>query len=119
MVLVDRVQIQQVIINLLRNAMDAMRTASRRELSVAVAPDEDGFTRVSVSDTGSGLSEETLSRLFEPFMTTKKEGMGVGLSICRTIVEAHGGSIWAKNNPDGGATFAFTLPNVTETTDHA
>lgn len=119
LVLVDRVQIQQVVINLLRNAMDSMRESSKRELQVAVAPDEDGFTRVSVSDTGSGLSRETLSRLFEPFMTTKKEGMGVGLSICRTIVEAHGGSIWANNNPDGGATFAFTLPNVTETAAHA
>ena len=119
MVLADRVQIQQVIINLLRNAMDAMHSARRRELNVAVVADEDSFTRVSVSDTGSGLSQETLGRLFEPFMTTKKEGMGVGLSICRTIVEAHGGRIWATNNPGDGATFNFTLPNVSEAAVHA
>jgi signal transduction histidine kinase len=66
---------------------------------------------VSVSDTGSGISEEVLPRLFEPFMTTKREGMGVGLSICKTIVEAHGGSIWAQNNEGPGATFAFSLPS--------
>jgi two-component system sensor kinase FixL len=77
-----------------------------------------GFTQVSVSDTGSGISEDVLGRLFEPFMTTKKEGMGVGLSICRTIVEAHGGSIWAQNNDGPGATFAFTLP-LAEAPAHA
>lgn len=109
-VLADRVQIQQVVINLLRNAVDAMRGAELAELKVRVAAHDDGFTVVSVSDTGSGLSEEVKRRLFEPFMTTKKEGMGVGLSICRTIVEAHGGSIWASNNQGPGATFAFTLP---------
>jgi len=112
LVLADRVQIQQVMINLLRNAIDAMRGAARTELNVAVTAGEDGFTLVSVSDTGSGLSEEVREHLFQPFMTTKKEGMGVGLSICRTIVEAHGGSIWAENNEGGGATFAFTLPTA-------
>jgi two-component system sensor kinase FixL len=110
LVLADRVQIQQVVINLLRNAVDAMRGAELADLKVRAAARGDGFTVVSVSDTGSGLSEEVKSRLFEPFMTTKKEGMGVGLSICRTIVEAHGGSIWASNNQGPGATFAFTLP---------
>jgi two-component system, LuxR family, sensor kinase FixL len=109
-VLADRVQIQQVILNLLRNAIDAMHDAKKAELKVGVTREEDGFTLVSVSDTGSGISEEVRPRLFEPFMTTKKEGMGVGLSICRTIVEAHGGSIWAENNEAGGATFCFTLP---------
>ena len=109
-VLADRVQIQQVVINLLRNAIDAMRDLKKAELRVRVAATDDGFTLVSVSDTGSGLSDEVRARLFEPFMTTKKEGMGVGLSICRTIVEAHGGSIWAENNDAGGATFSFTLP---------
>jgi len=118
LVLADRVQIQQVIINLLRNAIDAMRGARRAELGVRVAPHPDGFTLVTVSDTGSGISEEVRGRLFEPFMTTKKEGMGVGLSICRTIVEAHGGSIWAENNEGPGATFAFTLP-LAEAPDHA
>jgi two-component system sensor kinase FixL len=110
LVLADRVQIQQVVINLLRNAIDAMRGAARPQLEVRVAPEAGGFTLVTVSDTGSGLSEEVCARLFEPFMTTKKDGMGVGLSICRTIVEAHGGSIWANNNDGAGATFAFTVP---------
>jgi len=112
--LIDRVQIQQVIVNLLRNAMDAMRDAPRRELELTVAPGEPGFTLVRVSDTGSGLKPDALAHLFEPFMTTKKEGMGVGLSICRTIVESHGGSIWGENNTQGGATFRFTLPTAGE-----
>jgi two-component system sensor kinase FixL len=112
--LVDKVQIQQVLINLLRNAVEATRGAPRRELDVRVAPASGGFIAVTISDTGSGIGEETLPRLFEPFMTTKKDGMGVGLSICRTIVESHGGLIWARNNPSAGATFTFTLPNVSE-----
>ena len=110
LVLADRVQIQQVVINLLRNAVDSMRGRRPADLDVRVALQAPGFTLVSVSDTGSGISEEVRRRLFEPFMTTKKEGMGVGLSICRSIVEAHGGSIWADNNASGGATFSFTLP---------
>jgi two-component system sensor kinase FixL len=114
--IIDRVQVQQVVINLLRNAVDAMRDAPVRELAVVVLPDADGFITVRISDTGSGIGEETFARLFEPFMTTKKDGMGVGLSICRTIVESHGGRIWAMNNPGGGATFAFTLPGVNEGT---
>ncbi len=112
LVVADRVQIQQVIINLLRNAVDAMKGAKPAELRVRVALQPDGFTEVSVSDTGSGISEEVQGRLFEPFTTTKKEGMGVGLSICRTIVEAHGGTIWASNNGGPGATFVFTLPQA-------
>jgi two-component system sensor kinase FixL len=110
LVLADRVQIQQVIINLLRNAIDAMRGVARAELKVRVSLQPNGFTLISVSDSGSGMSDEVKERLFEPFMTTKKEGMGVGLSICRTIVEAHGGSIWADDNDGPGATFCFTLP---------
>ena len=112
LVVADRVQIQQVIINLLRNAVDAMKGAKPAELRVRVALNPDGFTELSVSDTGSGISEEVQGRLFEPFTTTKKEGMGVGLSICRTIVEAHGGTIWASNNAGPGATFVFTLPQA-------
>jgi len=112
MALVDRVQIQQVAINLMRNAVDAMRDTPHRDLHVGVAPAPEGFMAVTISDTGSGIADETLQRLFEPFMTTKKEGMGVGLSICKTIVESHGGVIWARNNPAGGATFTFTLPNA-------
>jgi two-component system, LuxR family, sensor kinase FixL len=110
LVVADRVQIQQVVINLMRNAVDAMRGLSPAELGVRANLRNGEFAVVSVSDTGSGIAEEVRERLFEPFMTTKKEGMGVGLSICRTIVEAHGGAIWAENNPGGGATFAFTLP---------
>jgi two-component system sensor kinase FixL len=110
LVIADRVQIQQVIINLLRNAVEAMRGVKTAELKVRVRLKPDGFTEVSVADTGSGINEELRGRLFEPFMTTKKEGMGVGLSICRTIVEAHGGSIEASNNAGPGATFVFTLP---------
>jgi two-component system sensor kinase FixL len=117
LVLADRVQIQQVMVNLLRNGIDAMRASRRRELKVNVTAGEDGFTVVRVSDTGVGISDEVRGRLFEPFMTTKKEGMGVGLSICRTIIEAHGGTIWAENNPDSGATFAFTLP-IAEAAEH-
>jgi two-component system sensor kinase FixL len=117
LVLADRVQIQQVVINLLRNAVDAMRGVRNGELTVRAANQGDGFTLVTVSDTGSGMSDEVMGRLFEPFMTTKKEGMGVGLSICRTIVEAHGGSIWAENNEGAGATFAFTLPLADVTAD--
>jgi two-component system sensor kinase FixL len=111
-VLVDRVQIQQVMINLLRNSVDAMRDSPVRELRVAVARAASRFIEITISDTGSGIGEATLPRLFEPFMTTKQEGMGVGLSICRTIVEAHGGAIWARNIPDGGAAFTFTLPDA-------
>jgi two-component system sensor kinase FixL len=111
-VVADRVQIQQVVINLLRNAIDAMRGAPAPRLEVRLEAGASGFALVTVSDTGSGLSQEVLARLFEPFMTTKKDGMGVGLSICRTIVEAHGGAIWANNNDGAGATFAFTLPQA-------
>jgi len=118
LVLADRVQIQQVVINLLRNAVDAMHGAKPAELRVKVALESPGFTVVSVSDTGSGISDEVQGRLFEPFLTTKKEGMGVGLSICRTIVEAHGGAIRGENNPGGGATFSFTLP-LAEAEAHA
>jgi two-component system sensor kinase FixL len=73
------------------------------------AADRDGLARVSVADTGPGLSPEIVERLFQPFMTTKAQGMGVGLSISRTIIEAHGGRIWVETNADGGATFHFTL----------
>ncbi len=108
-VLVDRVQIQQVILNLVRNAIDAMSDHSRRELTVATAAADDGMAMVSVTDTGPGVDEAAAAKLFQPFVTTKATGMGVGLSISRTIVEAHGGRIWTEPNPGGGAIFRFTL----------
>lgn len=110
-VLVDRVQIQQVVLNLVRNALDAMREHDgRRELLVATEPDaEEDMAIVSVVDTGPGLDAATAARLFQPFVTTKAQGMGVGLSISRTIVEAHGGRIWTESNPGGGAIFRFTI----------
>lgn len=107
-VVVDRVQIQQVIVNLVRNALEAMRGEPRRVLEVATSVDADMAT-VSIADTGTGVDEATAARLFQPFVTTKAQGMGVGLSICRTIVEAHGGRIWTEPNAGGGAVFHFTV----------
>lgn len=109
-VLVDKVQIQQVLLNLARNAMEAMAGAARRDLIIRSEPAGDGFVRVSLIDTGPGLPPEVMAQLFQPFVTTKAHGMGVGLSICRTIVEAHGGRIQASNGAEGGARFDLTLP---------
>src|SRR5690606_6766479 len=114
LVLADRVQIQQVILNLIRNAIDAMEGAPRRELTVSLEPWEPGCVRVSVADTGPGVDPEVADQLFQPFITTKRHGMGVGLSISRTIVEAHGGRIWVEPTPGGGATFHFTLSSADE-----
>lgn len=111
-VLVDRVQIQQVFLNLLRNAMESMQDSPRRELTVSTAPVPEDLIAVRVSDTGSGIDPNVMEKLFQPFVTTKKQGMGVGLSICRTIVEAHGGEISVEANPGGGTTFCVTLPGV-------
>jgi|CXWL01.1.fsa_nt_gi two-component system sensor kinase FixL len=108
-VLVDRVPIQQVILNLVRNGLDAMEQTSRRELLVSTSVGEDGVAVLSVADTGLGVDASVAARLFQPFITTKANGMGVGLSISRTIVEAHGGRIWTEPNPGGGAVFRFTL----------
>jgi two-component system sensor kinase FixL len=113
-VLVDRVQVQQVLVNLLRNAMDAMQDAPRRELTVSVVPIAGNMVELAVADTGPGISEEIAAKLFQPFVTTKPHGMGVGLSISRTIVEAHGGAMWVEANEGGGAVFHFTLPAATE-----
>jgi two-component system sensor kinase FixL len=114
LVLADRVQVQQVLLNLIRNAMDAMETSQRRELALTVAPEGRTHLRISIADSGSGISPDIADQLFTPFLTTKRHGMGVGLSISRTIVEAHSGRIWAEPNPSGGTIFSFTLMVVNE-----
>ena len=113
LVLADRIQIQQVLLNLIRNAIEAMQDRPRRELVVSTtALPQDGLVEVCVKDTGTGLAPEVAAQLFQPFVTTKKHGMGVGLSICRTIVESHGGKIWAESKPGEGTAFRFTLRAV-------
>jgi two-component system, LuxR family, sensor kinase FixL len=113
-VLADKVQIQQVLLNLMRNAIEAMEDGEKRELVVSTALVADDMVEISVADTGAGISPEISAQLFQPFVTTKRQGMGVGLSISRTIVEAHGGSIAPRPNPGGGTVFSFTLPAVTK-----
>jgi two-component system sensor kinase FixL len=113
-VLVDRVQIQQVLLNLIRNAIDAMADSTTRELLVGTRLVDDDMIEVSVADSGPGIAPEVASQLFQPFVTTKRQGMGVGLSISRTIVDAHGGRIWVESNPGGGTVFRFTLRAVSE-----
>jgi C4-dicarboxylate-specific signal transduction histidine kinase len=109
-ILADRVQIKQVLVNLMRNARDAMGVSRTRKMTISTSLSGRSMIRLDVADTGSGLSEEARASLFEPFATTKPNGLGVGLTIARSIVEAHYGKIWAGPNSDGGATFSFTLP---------
>jgi two-component system sensor kinase FixL len=113
LVLADRIQVQQVLLNLVRNAIEAMQEAGTRELVVGTRalPDE-GLVAVTVSDSGTGIAPEVAEHLFQPFVTTKRHGMGVGLSICRTIVESHGGKISVRSEPGRGTTFTFTLRAV-------
>lgn len=113
-VLADRVQIQQVLLNLMRNALEAMEDAPRRELMIRAGAHGDDMVAISVIDSGEGLAADVAAQLFQPFVTTKRQGMGVGLSISRTIIEAHGGQIWATPAPAGGTTFTFTLRVVNE-----
>jgi two-component system sensor kinase FixL len=113
---VDRVQVQQVLLNLLRNAVEAMESQVTRELTVTAQTDAEGV-RISVADTGPGVPPDIQAQLFQPFVTTKKEGMGIGLSVCRTIVEAHGGRLWTEAVPAGGTVFHFTVP-IAETSPH-
>jgi two-component system sensor kinase FixL len=109
-VLVDRVQIKQVLVNLMRNALEAMKGCDRRELIVSTTSVENGMTRIDVADTGLGVPKEIEANLFEPFSGTKGEGLGIGLSISRSIIEAHYGRIWVNPSPEGGTVFSFTLP---------
>jgi two-component system, LuxR family, sensor kinase FixL len=109
LVLADKIQVQQVILNLMRNAIEAMHDAARRELTLSTAELPNDMVEVSVSDTGPGIAPEIAAQLFHPFVTTKSQGMGVGLSISRTIVESHGGKLWAEPNPGGGTIFRLTL----------
>jgi PAS domain S-box-containing protein len=117
MILGDRVQLQQVIINLMMNGIDAMQSIAdrRRELVVRSEQDEAGQALIGVSDCGVGIATENADRLFNPFFTTKSSGMGMGLSICRSIIESHGGRLWATENLPHGTTFQFTLPMGAET----
>ena len=117
MVLVDRVQLQQVIINLVMNGIEAMQAVADRprELEIRSSQDEACQVHVSVTDCGVGISAENADRLFNAFFTTKASGMGMGLSICRSIVEAHGGRLWSTGNVPHGATFQFTIPVKADT----
>ena len=107
---IDKVQIQQVMINLLRNAVEAMQSTARHELKISTVRDGEDFVRVSVADTGTGMPPEVAAVLFQPFVTTKGNGLGIGLSICRTIVESHGGRLWMDAKEGGGTVFHFRLP---------
>ena len=109
LVLADRVQVQQVLLNLMRNAVEAMAESNRRELVLSTEIADDNMIRFNVADTGPGIAEEIREQLFQPFVTTKRQGMGVGLSISRTIIDSHGGRIWAEPYPGGGTMFSFTL----------
>lgn len=105
----DKIQIQQVVVNLVRNAIEAMSGVERRELAIRTSGADDR-QEVAIADTGPGLSPEIVENLFKPFTTTKKTGMGIGLSISQSIVGEHGGRIWAEPNPGGGTVFRFMLP---------
>ena len=113
----DRVQLQQVMLNLIVNAIQSMSGVEdgNRELHISTVSIEPEGVCVAVRDTGHGLRPESLPRLFEPFYTTKPDGMGIGLSICRSIIEAHGGRLWASANLPRGASFQFALPAIANT----
>jgi two-component system sensor kinase FixL len=108
---VDRIQIQQVLINLVRNAVEAMARSPQRQVTISTRA-AGAMVEVEVADTGPGIAPDHMDSLFSEFMTTKSEGLGLGLPISRTIVEAHGGVIRAENRPEGGAAFVFTLPRA-------
>ncbi len=109
-VMIDRVQIQQVVMNLVRNSMDALAEVDARALTVRTSSSGDSSVQIDVIDTGPGLPTEVAERLFQPFVTTKPGGIGIGLSICKSIVDAHGGRLWTTANPEGGTAFHISLP---------
>jgi len=109
-VLLDKIQIHQVITNLVRNSVDALEGAELREIVISTRRAGQDRVEIAVADSGPGLVPEVAGRLFQPFVTTKPGGLGIGLSICRSIVDAHGGRLWASDNPDGGAIFHVSLP---------
>ncbi len=113
--IMDKIQIQQVAVNLVRNGLDALMQSKRRELTISTEAGDANFVKVSVRDTGPGLPDEVAKQLFKPFVTTKPDGMGVGLSISRSIIDEHGGSLWTEPNPGGGTIFCFTLPVISGT----
>jgi len=113
-ILADRVQIQQVLFNLIRNAIDSMIEGPDRSLTISSSAGPGDFVTVSIEDTGSGIAESIAPQLFQPFVTSKESGMGIGLSICRTIIEAHGGRIWSEPGTGRGTIFSFTLPRGDE-----
>jgi two-component system, LuxR family, sensor kinase FixL len=114
-VLIDKVQVQQVIVNLIRNSIDALAGMQRRELTIATLASEGDLIVTTVTDTGSGLSDEVRENLFKPFTTTKSDGMGVGLSICKSIIDEHDGRLWTTSGADGETTFHFSLPTAGDT----
>ena len=111
-ILLDKIQIHQVITNLIRNSIDALEGVARREIVISTGRAGPHAVEIAIVDTGPGLAPEIADRLFQPFVTTKPSGLGIGLSICRSIVDGHGGRLWASDNPDGGTVFRVSLPTV-------
>jgi signal transduction histidine kinase len=115
-IVADEIHLQQVILNLLRNAMEAVEQLQPgvvKRITIEIGRDDAGAVSVAVADRGPGIAEGDLERVFESFYSTKPRGLGIGLAICRKLIEAHGGALWAAHNPGGGAVFRFTLPVVT------
>jgi two-component system, LuxR family, sensor kinase FixL len=111
-VVADRIQIQQVLLNLIRNAIEAMENSSTKELEITSRREPGGYIRLTVADSGPGIGEEVRARLFQPFASTKDDALGLGLSICRSIVEAHGGRIWTEPSSTGRTAFHSTLKDA-------
>ncbi|MBS0362415.1 MAG: GHKL domain-containing protein, partial [Proteobacteria bacterium] len=118
-VLADRIQIQQLVVNLVRNAIEAVAKFPDREIKISTRLDADGKLLISVEDSGPGVDSAVLGRVFQPLASTKPTGMGLGLSICRAIVENHGGRIWVEPSPLGGAAFCFVLARTGVSEDGA